>query len=86
MLIVMMNVWFDRRLDAKAQGMSADELASARFRKERIRQQEKSKKKRNAAFGLEDEEEGEGSAEGVEVCRGMHLGSVGYIECGSITC
>ncbi|EER11103.1 nop14, putative [Perkinsus marinus ATCC 50983] len=56
----------DRRLDAKAQGMSADELASARFRKERIRQQEKSKKKRNAAFGLEDEEEGEGSAEGVE--------------------
>ncbi|KAF4744686.1 nucleolar complex protein 14, partial [Perkinsus olseni] len=47
----------DKRLDAKARGMTADELASARFRKERMRQQEK-RKKRNAVFGLEEEEEG----------------------------
>ncbi|KAF4718079.1 hypothetical protein FOZ63_004057 [Perkinsus olseni] len=52
----------DKRLDAKARGMSADELASARFRKERMRQQEK-RKKRNAVFGLEEEEEEEGTPE-----------------------
>ncbi|KAF4667479.1 hypothetical protein FOL47_003557 [Perkinsus chesapeaki] len=52
----------DKRLDAKARGMSSEELASARFRKERMRQQEK-RKKRNAAFGLEEEEQDGETAE-----------------------